>query len=56
MLRIAKARGPIGFARLAGRLTRSGLKPLAAPLLSHAKFAILWATALHDVAIDFRLF
>ena len=36
---------------VAGRLTRSGLKPLAAPLLSHAKFATLWATLLQDVAI-----
>ena len=50
---LQKRRASIGFAKpcwepqLAGRLTRNGLKPLAAPLLSHAKFATLWATALH---------
>lgn len=32
------------FQSIPGRLTRSGLKPLAAPLLSHAKFAILWVS------------
>ena len=33
-----------------GRFTSSGLKPLAAPLLSHAKFASLWVAALQSLA------
>lgn len=32
------------FQSIPGRFTSSGLKPLAAPLLSHAKFASLWVS------------